>query len=97
MMPNGRAGATPGRVVEVEAAAMVSIPTTGVGIGAAGREAAAMVSMPATGAGIGTAGRGGVGMDPLEDPPRGEFSWTAMMREGVGMDGHDTEGERAFT
>ena len=56
---------------------MLSIPTTGVGIGAAGREAAAMVSMPATGAGIGTAGRKGIAMDPLEDPPRGEFSRTA--------------------
>ena len=42
--------------------------------------------MPAPGAGIGTAGREGIGMDPLEDPPRGEFSWTAMMREGAGMD-----------
>ena len=42
--------------------------------------------MPAPGAGIGTAGREGVGMDPLEDSPRGEFPWTAMKREGVGMD-----------
>jgi len=42
--------------------------------------------MPAPGAGIGTAGREGIGMDPLEDSPRGEFPWTAMKREGVGMD-----------
>ena len=63
MMPNGRTGATPRRVVEVEAAAMLSIPTTGVGIGAEGREAAAMVSMPAMGACIGTAGRESIAMD----------------------------------
>ena len=62
MMPNGRAGATPGRVVEVGAAAMLSIPTTGAGIGTAGRE--------------------GIAMDPLGDPPRGEFSRTAMMPSG---------------
>ena len=36
MMPNGRTGAAPGRVVEVEAAAMLSVPTTVVGIGTAG-------------------------------------------------------------
>jgi len=36
---------------------LLSIPTAGVGIGAAGREAAAGVTMPAPGAGIGPSGR----------------------------------------
>ena len=42
-------------------------------------EAAVMLSMPATVAGIGTAGRESIAMDPLEGPPRGEPSRTAMM------------------
>ena len=87
MMPNGRAGATPGRVVEVEAAAMLSIPTAGVGIGAAGREAAAVVSMPAAGAGIGNSGA----RRRWHGPPR------RPAERRVFEDGHDTEGERAFT
>ena len=41
-----------------------------------------MVSMPATCAGIGAAGREG-NMDPLEDPPKGEPSRTAMMPNGT--------------
>ena len=65
ILPNGRTGTTPRQEVEVEAAAMLSIPTTGVGIGAAGREAAAMLSTPATAADIGAAGREGIAMDPL--------------------------------
>jgi len=41
-----------------------------------------VVSMPATCAGIGAAGREG-NMDPLEDPPKGEPSRTAMMPNGT--------------
>ena len=65
ILPNGRTETTPRQEVEVEAATMLSMPTTGVGIGAAGREAAAMVSMPATDAGLGEAGRESIAMDPL--------------------------------
>jgi len=64
----GDARATPGRVVEVEAAAMNDLDA-GSGHGAAGREAsveveaAAMLPMPAAGAGIEAAGLEGSVVD----------------------------------
>jgi len=84
-----------GRVIEVEVAAMLSIPTTSAGIGAAGREAAAMIPIPETGAGIGTAGREGIVVDPLEGPLRGGSSRAATMPNGKDDETPELEGNPA--
>ena len=103
MMPNGRVGVTPGRVVEdplEDSPRVFTMPASDAGIGTSGREDVAeepledsprVFTMPASDAGIGTSGREDVAEEPLEDSPR-VFTKPAS-DAGIGTSGREDVAE----